>query len=251
MKHQPRKRFGQNFLQNSAIIAAILDALQVKPHDKLIEIGPGLGALTKPLLQQVHQITAVEIDRDLAAHLENLAPNQLTLICADALRIDYSQWGQNIRIIGNLPYNISTPLLFHLLQYTNCIQDMHFMLQKEVVDRMAASPGSRDYGRLSVILGYFCEITPLFDVPGSAFFPEPAVTSSIVRLTPYKHRPYPEVAFEKLETVVARAFRMRRKTLLNNLKPVIDAKMLFTLGIDGNMRPEQISIADYVRLAAL
>jgi 16S rRNA (adenine1518-N6/adenine1519-N6)-dimethyltransferase len=251
MTHRARKRFGQNFLQNHHIIDNIIRSLHLNATDNLLEIGPGLGALTKPLLRGVNKLTAIEIDRDLLAHLEAMpeAMGHLTLLSADALTIDYSQFGNHLRIIGNLPYNISTPLLLRLLHYTQHIDDMHFMLQKEVVLRMAATPGCKAYGRLSVMLQYYCEVEHLFDVPPSAFHPEPKVDSAIVRLTPHETRPFPEVAFDLLEELVATAFSMRRKTLANNLKPMICASELTLLGVDPSMRPEQIGVGEYVKIA--
>jgi len=251
MVHRARKRFGQNFLQDRQIIDNILRALNLQSGDNVLEIGPGLGALTQPLLRMLDHLTAIEIDRDLQAHLTDTlgASGKLTVIDADALTIDYSQYGKQLRVIGNLPYNISTPLLLRLLHFTPYIDDMHFMLQKEVVDRMAASPGCKAYGRLSVILQYYCDVEHLFDVPPEAFNPQPKVDSAIVRLTPHVIPPYPAVEFAVLERLVACAFSMRRKTLANNLKPVISAAGLIELGIDPVMRPEQISVADYVTIA--
>lgn len=251
MKHRARKRFGQNFLQSQAIIDNIIAALHVQPDDNVIEIGPGLGALTQPLLKKLNRLTAIEIDTDLQAFLANSANAQskLALIGADALTIDYSSLGDNLRIVGNLPYNISTPLMLHLLNFTSCINDMHFMLQKEVVERLAGQPGSRDYGRLSVMVQYLCEVEYLFDVPPEAFEPQPKVDSAIVRLTPYQTPPFPEVDRKVLEKLVAQAFGMRRKTLANNLKPVLSAAQLTELGIDPGLRPEQITIEEYARLA--
>lgn len=250
MNHRPRKRFGQNFLENQAIIDRILTSLRLKSDDKVVEIGPGLGALTQPLLRRLDKMIAIEIDRDLQSFLSALpvAQNKLSLIDADALTVDFSQWGEGIRVIGNLPYNISTPLLLHLLQYAACIDDMHFMLQKEVVLRLAANPGSKAYGRLSVMIQYFCEVECLFEVPPEAFNPKPKVDSAIVRLIPHVESPYPVVDVRHLEEVVAQAFGMRRKTLANNLKPMINAEGLIALGLDPATRPEQISVMDYVRL---
>lgn len=250
MAHAPRKRFGQNFLKNQAIIHNIMNALHPNPCDTVLEIGPGLGALTHPLLKDLHHLTAIEIDRDLQAHLATLpeAKNKLTLINADALTLDYSQFGDKLRIIGNLPYNISTPLLLHLLHYTPYIEDMHFMLQKEVVERLAAQPGCKAYGRLSVMVQYFCEVEHLFNVPPTAFDPEPKVESAIIRITPFTTSPYPDVSFPDLEQLVAKAFSMRRKTLANNLKPEISATTLTALGINPSARPEQITIKDYVHI---
>ncbi len=251
MAHRARKRFGQNFLQSRQIIDNIIRSLNLQPGNNVLEIGPGLGALTQPLLQKLDQLTAIEIDRDLQAHLTEMhgAGGKLTVISADALTVDYSQFGERIRVIGNLPYNISTPLLLRLLHYTPHIDDMHFMLQKEVVDRIAAGPGSKAYGRLSVMLQYYCDVEHLFDVPPEAFHPQPKVDSAVVRLTPHTSSPYPAVEFADLERLVACAFSMRRKTLANNLKPVISATELTAMGIDPVLRPEQISVMDYVRLA--
>lgn len=251
MRHSPRKRFGQNFLQNGSIINDILQAINPQAADNLLEIGPGLGALTLPLLKRVEHLTAVEIDRDLQKYLSEHPATQgkLSLIPADALTIDYSQFGPHLRVIGNLPYNISTPLLIRLLDYSASIADMHFMLQKEVVERMAASPGCKDYGRLSVIIQYYCEVEHLFNVPPEAFEPAPKVDSAIVRLSPYQNSPYDAVDKEALERIVASSFAMRRKTLNNNLKGIISAAQLQDLGIDSSKRPEQISVAEYVQLA--
>ena len=251
MTHRPRKRFGQNFLQNRHIIDDIIRALNPQPTDTMVEIGPGLGALTEPLLRRLTTLTAIEIDTDLQAHLMSApwALNKLVVIGADALTIDYQTLGERIRVVGNLPYNISTPLLLHLLQYATHIDDMHFMLQKEVVERMAASPGNKDYGRLSVMVQYHCEVEALFDVPPSAFYPKPAVDSAIVRLVFHQTPVYPTVSIAALETLVALAFSMRRKTLANNLKPVLSATEISALGLDPLLRPEQISVMEYVQLA--
>lgn len=251
MTHQPRKRFGQNFLQNKAIIHQIIQAFNPQPTERILEIGPGLGALTAPLLRQAKQLTAIEIDRDLHAHLTTLCADlgALHLLNADALAIDYREFGPHLRLIGNLPYNISTPLLIHLLHYTDCIDDMSFMLQKEVVDRVVALPGCKAYGRLSVMVQYHCAVESLFDVPPSAFYPEPKVDSAIIRLTPYRTRPYPAVDLAQLERVTKQAFSMRRKTLANNLKPLLARDALIALGIDPQRRPETLSVAEFVQLA--
>lgn len=247
--HQPRKRFGQNFLQSQSVIHGIIDALHLQPDDKLVEIGPGLGALTKPLLEIMPHLIAIEIDRDLQAYWLKLPyASQLDLVAADALTVDYSQWGESVRLLGNLPYNISTPLLFHLLTYAPFIKDMHFMLQKEVAERLAASPGTKNYGRLSIMVQYFCEVRLLFDVPPEAFDPPPKVNSSVVCLRPYAVSPYDAVNRDWLAQVVAQAFGMRRKTLANNLKPLLTAAELQALNIDPGARPEQIPLEDYVRL---
>lgn len=251
VRHSPRKRFGQNFLHNNHVIENILRAINPQPDDNILEIGPGLGAITQPLLRRMNRLRAVEIDWDLQEYLAALpiAQGKLELISADALTIDYSQFGSNLRVIGNLPYNISTPLLIHLLQFISSIEDMYFMLQKEVVDRMAAQPGTKAYGRLSVMLQYHCEVESLFDVPPEAFDPKPKVDSAVVRLIPYKQPCFETVAVDVLERLVGSAFAMRRKTLTNNLKGIITADQLSELGIEGSKRPEQISVAEYVQLA--
>jgi len=251
MGHRPRKRFGQNFLQNQHIIDNILRALNPQATDKVVEIGPGLGALTLPLLRTLDALIAIEIDTDLQAHLQAMpqTAGKLQLINADALTIDYSQLGERLRIIGNLPYNISTPLLLHLLHYTSHIDDMYFMLQKEVVERLAASPGCKDYGRLSVMIQYHCAVEHLFNVSADAFYPKPKVESAVVFLSPYRISPYPYVAFTDLERLLACAFSMRRKTLANNLKPLLSASELTTLGINPQDRPEQITVNEYVTIA--
>jgi 16S rRNA (adenine1518-N6/adenine1519-N6)-dimethyltransferase len=251
MQHRPRKRFGQNFLQDHHVIHSILQAFHPQLKDNVLEIGPGLGALTIPLMKVLDSLTAIEIDRDLQLHLAALpsAKDKLNLIDADALTVDFGLLGEHLRVIGNLPYNISTPLLLHLLNFSKHIDDMYFMLQKEVVLRLAASPGSKTYGRLSVIVQYRCEVEQLFIVPPTAFHPQPKVESAVVRLIPYQDSPYPHVNFAELERLVACAFSMRRKTLANNLKPLMTANDLIRLNIDPGLRPEQISIMDYVHIA--
>lgn len=253
MQHRPRKRFGQNFLQSQTVIAAIVRLIDPHPEDNLVEIGPGLGALTIPLLQHVNQLTAIEIDRDLHAGLLALplAAARLKLIDADALSVNYDQFGKNLRLVGNLPYNISTPLLIHLLRHLGVIRDMHFMLQAEVVDRIVAEPGSKTYGRLSVMAQYYCDADALLEVPPSAFYPQPKVNSAILRLVPHSKALYPPVAWADLEKLVACAFGMRRKTLANNLKPLLSAAQIAGLGIDPGLRPEQISVPQYGLLTSL
>ena len=251
MSHRPRKRFGQNFLHDNAVITKILNALQVDENDNIVEIGPGLGALTQPLLKGLKKLTAIEIDRDLQRYLTDLpiAKDKLQLIAADALTVDYSQLGADLKIIGNLPYNISTPLILHLLNYVSSIQDMYFMLQKDVVSRLAAEPGTKAYGRLTIMVQYYCEVEFLFDVPPEAFHPKPKVDSAVVKLTPYSVSPYSVIDVKVLEKVVAQAFGMRRKTLANNLKPLISAAKLNDLEINPLARPEQITIKEYIHLA--
>lgn len=253
VSHRPRKRFGQNFLQNPQIIDQILNALQLNVNDNVLEIGPGQGALTRPLLSQLKNLHAIEIDRDLLAFLSGLETashaGRLQLIEADALTVDYRRFGTDLRIIGNLPYNISTPLLFHLISFIDTISDMHFMLQKEVVMRLASPHGCKNYGRLSVMMQYLCEVDHVLDVPPEAFYPVPKVYSALVRLKPHPKPVYPEVDLLVLEKLVALAFSMRRKTLANNLKSLVSADFLRNLHIDPGFRPEQISVGEYVTIA--
>ncbi|MCH9755913.1 MAG: 16S rRNA (adenine(1518)-N(6)/adenine(1519)-N(6))-dimethyltransferase RsmA [Gammaproteobacteria bacterium] len=250
MQHRPRKRFGQNFLEDFHVIQNIIKAIHPKPDDNLLEIGPGLGALTRPLLTHVNTLTAIEIDTDLHAHLATLSESThtLNLICEDALTVDFKQFGKNIRVVGNLPYNISTPLLFHLLDYAPSIQDMHFMLQKEVVNRLSASPGTKAYGRLSVMTQAQCTVESLFLVPPTAFNPAPKVDSAIVRLTPLTIQ-LPKALLNTLESLVLQAFSMRRKTLSNTLKNLLTQKQLIQHDIDPKRRPETLSVEEYIKLA--
>jgi len=251
--HAPRKRFGQNFLSDDHIIAKIVASISPQKKQVLIEIGPGQGALTLPLLQQIDTLTAIEIDRDLIALLQQKSDaSRLNIIAQDVLKVDfrniYTEKQQKLRIIGNLPYNISTPLLFHLLKDADIISDMHFMLQKEVVDRMSAVPGNKDYGRLTVMIQYFCEVQKLFDVPPHAFYPAPKVTSAIVRLTPHQHLPNIAHDHTRFRDMVRDAFNQRRKTLQNSLKHYFDAAV-WPSDIDPKARPETLSVAQFVRLA--
>lgn len=251
MKHRARKRFGQNFLKSNAIIHSIVAAINPQPGQNLIEIGPGQGALTFELLSLVKNMQAIEIDRDLFQYLQQESPKYgtLDLISADALKVDFKTFGHSLRVVGNLPYNISTPLLIHLLANIEGIADMHFMLQKEVVQRLAASPGSKAYGRLSVLVQYFCDVEYLFTVPPEAFDPAPKVDSAIVRLTPHKINPYPKIDVLILQQLVAKAFSQRRKTLKNNLKGMVGADELQALGVEPSRRPETLSIEEFVKLA--
>jgi len=248
--HVARKRFGQNFLQDAQIIRDCLDAIHPQASDTLVEIGPGLGALTKPLLAAVPHLHVVEIDRDLIARLHQTYPTErMTIHAGDALQFDFASLGERLRIVGNLPYNISTPLLFHLAQYASRIVDMHFMLQKEVVDRMAAAPSTNDYGRLSVMLQYRFHVVPLFDVPPEAFHPAPKVTSAFVRLVPMHPLPHPAQDEKLLSEIVTAAFAMRRKTLRNNLKGRLSEADFAALGIDPGLRAENLAVVDFVRMA--
>ncbi|OFZ91144.1 MAG: 16S rRNA (adenine(1518)-N(6)/adenine(1519)-N(6))-dimethyltransferase [Betaproteobacteria bacterium RBG_16_66_20] len=240
-----RKRFGQHFLHDPGVLKRIVEAIAPAPGDAIVEIGPGEGALTRPLLECVRHLTAIEIDRDLAARLaEEFAGDRLTVICADALDYDFSAFPSGVRIAGNLPYNISTPLLFHLARFADRVRDMHFMLQREVVERMVAKPSTSDYGRLSVMLQARFEMRKLFNVAPGAFRPPPKVDSAVVRLVPLRERlTCDETAFEK---IVREAFSARRKTLRNAL-PLQPADYA-ELGIDPKLRPENLSPADYLRI---
>lgn len=250
MRHVPRKRFGQHFLHDPYVLARIVGAIAPREGDALVEIGPGEGALTRPLLERIPRLTAIEIDRDLAASLAaEFPPGRLQVIVADALEFDFATLPAALRIVGNLPYNVSTPLLFHLAGFAAQVRDMHFMLQLEVVDRMAARHSTPEYGRLSVMLQRKFRIEKLFKVSPGAFRPPPKVESAVVRLTP---RPPSEIAVvdEKLfATVVTRAFGARRKTLRNALSSLLDAPGLEQLGIDPGLRPENIPPQDYIRIA--
>jgi len=248
--HIPRKRFGQNFLVSRDIIGDIVAAIAPQPDDRMVEIGPGLGALTAPLLEKLDHLHVIEIDRDLIARLRGRFPStRLTLHEGDALMFDFGSLGHGLRIVGNLPYNISTPLLFHLAEFSGCVRDMHFMLQKEVVDRMVASPGGRDYGRLSVMLQYRFDMERLFLVPPDAFDPAPKVESAIVRLSPKP--PELRMAHDeaRLAQIVMAAFGQRRKMLRNNLRNLFSEAQLQALGIAPTARAEELAVDDYVRLA--
>ena len=248
--HRPRKRFGQHFLTDPGVIQAIVAAISPAKEDTIVEIGPGPGALTRPLAARAGHLHAIELDRDLAAALQReFADNdRITIHETDALKFDFRALGNELRIVGNLPYNISTPLLFHLLQQRDCIADMHFMLQKEVVERMAAGPGSKAYGRLGIMLGCYFDIEALFDVDAAAFSPPPAVTSAIVRLRPQQH-PQELVNEQLLSRLLAAAFSKRRKTLRNALKNEVESDDLLALGIDPSARPEQVSVAAWIALS--
>jgi len=253
MEHRARKRFGQHFLHDRGIIQRILTALGPQPGDIIVEIGPGLGALTRPLLEYCAPLHVVELDRDLAARLRaEFPPERLVVHEADALKFDFRALavpGRRLRIVGNLPYNVSTPLLFHLLDQADCISDMLFMLQKEVVERMAASAGGKDYGRLSVMLQWRLRVEKLFDVRPGAFTPPPKVDSAVVRLTPHAVPPIAIDNAEALARVVRAAFSQRRKTLRNTLKGLFTPEAMQALDIDPTRRAETLSLAEFARLA--
>lgn len=245
----PRKRFGQNFLHDQNIINKIVSAIAPRPDDAMIEIGPGRGALTFPVLEQVKQLDVIEIDRDLIQWWQEKRINSLTIHAVDALEVNLCSLKKekDLRIFGNLPYNISTPLLFHLFKHLDCIKDMHFMLQKEVVERMAAGPGSKTYGRLSVMTQFYCQVRLLFTVSRHAFDPPPKVESAIVQLIP--NEPHKETDATMLAQVVRQAFSQRRKTIRNCLKNWFSAGQLQALDIDPGARPETLDLASFIRLA--
>lgn len=248
--HQARKRFGQNFLHDEGVIHQIVRAIDPQPTDKLIEIGPGMSALTQPLTQAVDQLTVIEIDRDLVAFLERkYRPEQLQIISADVLTVDFSQFGSGLRIVGNLPYNISSPLLFHLMQYADQVLDQHFMLQKEVIDRMVAQPGDAAYGRLSVMLQSRYRMVKLFDVGPEAFDPAPKVTSAVVRMRPLKADRIQAKDEAVFAQVVAKAFSQRRKMLRRVLADWAPQINWEAVGIDPTARAEQVSLAQYIALS--
>ena len=250
-KHRARKRFGQHFLADPGVVDAIVRAISPGEDDVIVEIGPGQGAITEPLARRAGHLHLVELDRDLAARLRAQYADRenVTVHEADALRFDFGAVGDALRIVGNLPYNISTPLLFHLLRYRERIVDMHFMLQKEVVDRMAAQPGSKAYGRLGIMLGCHLRIESLFDVPPEAFDPPPEVNSAVVRLDPLPPGSFSIEDQAGLSTLVAKAFMQRRKTLRNALRNEADSADLEAVGIDPGLRPEQVSIDQYIALS--
>jgi 16S rRNA (adenine1518-N6/adenine1519-N6)-dimethyltransferase len=249
VRHQARKRFGQHFLADTGVLSAIVRAIDPKPGQAIVEIGPGLGALTQPLVELCGRLTVIELDRDLAAALRKRS--DLQVIEADVLTVDFAalaaaQESKKLRIVGNLPYNISSPILFHLLPSAHLVEDQHFMLQKEVVERMAAGPGSKDYGRLSVMLQWRYHVEALFDVAPEAFEPPPRVHSAVVRMTPW---PQPDAVDPALlESMMAAAFSMRRKLLRHSLGPWLEAR-----GWRGDFelrrRAEEVPVAEYLGLA--
>jgi 16S rRNA (adenine1518-N6/adenine1519-N6)-dimethyltransferase len=252
--HHPRKRFGQHFLHDPNVIQRILQALQLQPGQHVVEIGPGLGALTQQALALLNQLEVIEIDRDVIPHLIATCHGQgeLKVHQADVLRFDFHQLTtqpNSLRIFGNLPYNISTPLIFHLLQHIGLIHDMQFMLQREVAERMAAHPNSHNYGRLSIMVQYHCQVELLFTVPAHAFTPPPKVESAVVSLTP--HRPVPFLAHDPalFALLVQQAFNQRRKMLRNSLKDWLNTEQFAALEIAPTTRPEQLSVQDFVRMS--
>jgi 16S rRNA (adenine1518-N6/adenine1519-N6)-dimethyltransferase len=251
--HKARKRFGQNFLHDAGIIRRIVACIAPKEGQHIVEIGPGKGALTEGIISVTKKMDVVELDRDLIPILRvNLFRYpELTIHEADAMKFDFSALAQNgpIRVVGNLPYNISTPLIFHLLSQAEVISDMHFMLQKEVVDRLAARPGDNLYGRLSVMAQYYCRVDALFIVGPESFDPPPKVDSAIVRMTPHRELPVIADDLKTLEDTVRIGFQQRRKTLRNNYKGVLTAEDFEQLEIDPSLRPERLDVADFVAIA--
>ncbi len=249
MNHRPRRRFSQNFLVDAAMIAAIVAALRPRQDEHIVEIGPGLGALTRPLLMATEHVHAIEVDRDLAALLEKEFGARLKLHVSDVLKFDFSSLGNDLRVIGNLPYHISTPVLFHVAQFCDQIRDIHVMLQKEVVARMTAAPSDSNYSRLSVMLQYRFSVEKLIDVPATAFNPAPAVESAVARLIPL--RPMPHIANDEdaFARVVAAAFSQRRKTLRNSLREYVSERDFDKLSIAPEMRAQNLGVEHYVAIA--
>ena len=259
-EHRARKRFGQNFLEDDNIIRRIVKSIHPTTDDNLVEIGPGKGAITEQLLNACPTLNVVELDRDLIPILLSqfiARYPEFKIHQTDALKFDFGNLltdasGNSkgpLRIVGNLPYNISTPLIFHLLSYQADVKDMHFMLQKEVVDRMAAQPGEKAYGRLGVMVQYYCKVENLFDVPPECFNPRPKVDSAIVRLVPHQQLPHPAKKVKLLERLVNTAFQQRRKTLRNALKQLLPSEAIESLNIDTSVRPENITLAEFVALS--
>jgi 16S rRNA (adenine1518-N6/adenine1519-N6)-dimethyltransferase len=250
MKHIAKKKFGQNFLIDQSIIQSLINAIHPQAEDLMVEIGPGLGAMTQPLLKQLNHLHVVEIDRDIIQWMQGFYPVQkITIHNSDVLKFDFGTLGERIRVVGNLPYNISSPILFKLLENTAQIIDMHFMLQKEVVERMVAAPSNAEYGRLSVMLQYRLQMEYLVTVPPEAFDPAPKVESAFVRCVPYASLPFPATDEALFAKVVTAAFGQRRKTLRNTLKGLLDDAGFSALNIDSQLRAENLSVAEFVAIS--
>jgi 16S rRNA (adenine1518-N6/adenine1519-N6)-dimethyltransferase len=248
--HRARKRFGQNFLIDEAVVDAIVSAIGPRREDCMVEIGPGPGALTRPLCERVDRLQVIEIDRDLVAQLrESPLAAHIAIHEGDALAFDFGGLGRDLRIVGNLPYNISTPLLFHLAGHAHAIRDIHVMLQKEVVERMIAAPATSEYGRLSVMLQYRFDMDCVLEVPAAAFRPAPEVESAVVRMIPRRPLPHPARDEMLFASIVAAAFSQRRKTLRNTLKGRFGPADFARLGIDPGLRAQDLRVEDFVRLA--
>ncbi len=252
LPHTPRKSLGQNFLHDRNVIDRIVQSIHPQKNEHFVEIGPGYGALTTSLLPLVEKLDAIELDSNLIPELEKNCENlgNLHIHNFDALKLDLQQIYQNkaLRVAGNLPYQISTPLIFHLLKQVKYIADMHFMLQKEVVDRMTAKPGSKIYGRLSVMVQYHCTAKFLFSVPATAFTPKPQVESAIIRLIPHQHLPYIANDYEKFSLLVRESFNHRRKTIRKSLNTFVSSEQLISINIDPQIRPEQLGVEEFVRI---
>ena len=250
MSHTIKKRFGQHFLTDAAIISDILTAIAPEPGDNIIEIGPGMGAITEPLLSKVNRLSVIEIDRELIGYWQRRYPDdRLHVIAGDVLALDFSELASPFRLVGNLPYNISTPILMKMRDVSDCLIDAHFMLQKEVIDRIAASPGSKTYGRLSIMLQAHFEVLPLFDVPPGAFDPPPKVDSAVIRMWP-TDRFIKEISdYAVFENVVRLAFCQRRKTITNSLKSVLSVADFEQLGINPSARAETLSVTQFIEMA--
>lgn len=255
MKHIAKKRFGQNFLTDQTIITSLIDAINPKLDEIIVEIGPGLGALTKPLLAKINHLNVVEIDRDIVSWMQNeyqkpaYAQNIIDVHNIDALKFDFKTLGNHIRVVGNLPYNISTPILFHLLENLACITDMHFMLQKEVVERMVAVPSTPEYGRLSVMLQYYLQMEYLITVPPESFEPAPKVESAFVRCVPHLTTPYVAEDVILFSKIVLSAFGQRRKTIRNTLKDFLNDLDFIALNLDSQLRAENLSTQQFVSIS--
>ena len=250
MKHLAKKRFGQNFLTDQAIIASLIDAINPQSNDLLVEIGPGLGALTKPLLNKIDHLHVVEIDRDIVSWMQKeYLNNSITIHNVDALKYDFTSIGEHLRVTGNLPYNISTPILFHLLDNLPCITDMHFMLQKEVVERMVALPSTPAYGRLSVMLQYHLHMEYLITVPPEAFEPAPKVESAFVRCVPHNTLPFIAKDTALFAKIVMAAFGQRRKTIRNTLKDFLNDDDFAQLSLNPQLRAENLSVKSFVEIS--
>ena len=254
MVHPPRKRFGQHFLHDPSVIERLLRAIRPKTGQAIVEIGPGLGALTLPLLEHLGELDVVEIDRDLPAQLQALCGHQggLRVHQADALSFDFASLRRDerrLRVVGNLPYNISTPLLFHLLEQAEHIEDMHFMLQKEVVDRLAAVPGGSDYGRLSLMVQLYCQVERLFQVGPGAFRPAPKVESAVVRLVPLAQTAVKVASLPRFAQIIVQAFSQRRKTVRNSLRGMLSGDAIRAAGVDPEARPQTLSLAEFAALS--
>ena len=245
-----RKRFGQHFLNDENVIARIGKLVNVLPENNVIEIGPGHGAITDFLVSSGCHLRLIEIDKNLVLELKQRFGKHIDILTGDALKLDYSKFGKSLRVIGNLPYNISTPILFKLYRYVDQIEDMTFMLQKEVVDRLCARCGTKNYGRLTIMTQYYCIAEKIFDVAPTSFSPKPRVHSAVVKLTPHKN-PTQSQNLECLQNIITGAFSQRRKTIRNSLKPWLNEEELGSIGLDTSLRPQELSLNDYINCANL